>query len=160
MWKHYLIIICHNFKILLFSSLLNTKLIQLIYIFLVFYAGRGCLLTIFFKWNKLEFGFIRSEIFLARPEGKLSAITISRSKKKTSLEIHFSFKNFGTFLLFFLYFSKENIWNISVFITLWGPLLVKTKGKWKFHGKLSDHKNEDSHREKRKERLSRKFLTT
>ena len=47
-WKHYLIIFCNNFKILLFSSRLNTKLIQLIYIIFIVYAGRGWLLKRFF----------------------------------------------------------------------------------------------------------------
>ena len=101
---------------------------QLIYIFFIVYAGPGWLLTIFFKWHNLGFGFIRSEIFLARPEGKLSAITISRSKKKTSLEIHFSHRISGLFFFSFYIFRKKN-WNISVFITFWSPLFVKTKGK-------------------------------
>ena len=65
--------------------------------------------------------------FLARPEG-LSAITISRSKKKTSLEIHFihEFRDFSSFL--FIFYKKRNQ-NISVFITSWGPLTAKFKGK-------------------------------
>jgi len=58
-----------------------------------------------------------------------SAITISRSKKKTSLEIHFSHRISGLFFFSFYIFRKKNL-NISVFITFWSPLFVKTKGSF------------------------------
>ena len=81
-----------------------------------------------FKLLAPRLGIFRYIQLLARPEGKLSAITISRSKKKTSLEIHFSHRISGLFFFSFYIFRKKN-WNISVFITFWSPLFVKTKGK-------------------------------